>query len=705
MRSEASSPGKILILDARPEPFLAFRAMLKRAGTEVVAAYSAEEALALTQRARLGVAILDAQGGKTDAVRMAARLRQAEQARELPLVFVIDPAEDEQFVREIRALGGVDFLVAPIQQELLGAKVEVALERDRLRRKTAAACQAALKAQEAARQREDAVRQSEQRYRALWDLSGDAIMLLDESGYLDCNDSALRMFRCPSREQFCGKHPADLSPTTQPGGVESIVAAGQRMAQAMREGQCQFTWRHRRLDGTEFTADVLLKAMVLDERPLLQAVVRDVTQRQQMEQDLKDYMLALKSANEALEQFSQAAESANRAKSEFLANMSHEIRTPMTAILGYADVLLGTLADESSLLAARTIKRNGEYLLDLINDILDLSKIEAGKLDVQRVACYPVHVVAEVYCLMRIRAESKGLPLEVEYVGPIPEIIQSDPTRLRQILINLVGNAIKFTETGRVRLVVRLAPGLGTPPRLRFDVIDTGIGLAPEQVAQIFNPFTQADSSTSRRYGGTGLGLAISRRLAEMLGGNITVASAPGDGSTFTVTVQTGPLDGVRMLDNPRQIMERHQAERKTPPTSNVDLRGRILLAEDGPDNQRLIAFFLNQAGADVTLADNGQAAYEKAMDAMAADQPFDVILMDMQMPVMDGYEATRQLREAGYRAPILALTAHAMTGDRERCLAAGCDGYMTKPIQRDALLQLVQEHVAGQVALEPVGA
>ena len=395
------------------------------------------------------------------------------------------------------------------------------------------------------------------------------------------------------------------------------------------------------------------------------------------------------------------AKIASQHKSEFLANTSHEIRTPMTAILGYADVLARSdnLSDEQRE-AVHTIVRNGKHLLALINDILDLTKIEAGKLVVERIDCKPVSVIAEIASLMRVRAEEKRLQLDVRFDGPVPAAIQSDPTRLRQILANLVGNAIKFTDTGRVTLAARLvsevsddraAPAGGL---VQFDVIDTGVGITEEQMRALFQPFTQGDSSTTRKHGGTGLGLAISRRLANMLGGDITVTSAPGEGSTFRVTIGTGPLASVPML---RMTSEAFAAEMTKPPEIEIDegpLRGRVLLVEDGPDNRRLIAAILRKAGLDVDLAENGRIACERNAAAAASGCPYDLILSDMQMPEMDGYEAARRLRRDGYTGPIIALTAHAMPEEREKCITAGCDDFATKPINRSTLLGILRMHL-----------
>ena len=395
------------------------------------------------------------------------------------------------------------------------------------------------------------------------------------------------------------------------------------------------------------------------------------------------------------QRMAEEAHQANAAKSTFLANMSHEIRTPMTAILGFTEVLLDAkLSSADRANAVHTVRRNGEHLLTLINDILDLSKIEAGKLGVERIRCSPIQIIAELQSLMQVRAVAKNLPLRMEFAGPLPETIETDPTRIRQILVNLVGNALKFTEVGSVRVVTSLV-NADTALRLRFDVIDTGIGLTPEQIAGLFQPFAQVDVSHARKYGGTGLGLTISRRLARMLGGDIDIESQLGAGSQFSVILPTGSLAGVPMLEDPAAALGAlPETKADAPPApADRDLHGRILLAEDGPDNQRLITHLLEKAGAQVTLAENGQEALDAALEARDRGEPFDVVLMDMQMPVMDGYQATTLLRRQGYAGPIIALTAHAMTGDREACLAAGCDDYVAKPIKHDTLIGTIQQH------------
>ncbi len=406
-----------------------------------------------------------------------------------------------------------------------------------------------------------------------------------------------------------------------------------------------------------------------------------------------------KRVEEELIRAKEAAVSASRSKSEFLANMSHEVRTPLTAILGYTEQLLDSNVTPEQSEALQTIQRNGQHLLCVLNDILDLSKIEAGKMQVESVPCAPLELLHDVCEMMRVRADAKGLLLSLVVESPLPEMFVSDPTRLRQILLNLVSNAVKFTEVGEVQIRARYAADDAQHGTLSVDVIDTGPGMTAEHVAGLFTPFFQGDQATARRHGGTGLGLAISRRLAEMLGGQIRVHSVPNCGSTFTLVLPLELPDGAKLI-SADEARSRHRPPPRTEPPHPDLLQGvHVLLAEDGPDNQRLIAFMLRKAGADVTVASNGRQAVELCLapldDAHGALR-FDVVLMDMQMPEMDGYEATRLLRAQGYRGPIIALTAHAMSHDRQRCLDAGCDDYASKPVQRNDLLHLVARYARG---------
>ncbi|MGE3164288.1 MAG: ATP-binding protein [Planctomycetota bacterium] len=396
---------------------------------------------------------------------------------------------------------------------------------------------------------------------------------------------------------------------------------------------------------------------------------------------------------EELRRAKETAVAASSAKTNFLANMSHEIRTPMTAILGFADVLSGTQLDDEQRGAVARIQRNASHLLDILNDMLDLSKIEAGKLQVKQEPLRPVELLREVVDLMSVRAESKGLTLTAEFQGPIPVELVSDDTRFRQILVNLIGNSVKFTETGGVRVTARMHDLDGPNRSLTVTAEDTGMGIEPTQLERIFEAFEQADASTTRNFGGTGLGLAISRRLAALLGGDLTAQSTPGKGSVFALRLPV--TTNVRLECVPPDLRTSAiSAPRETfahPPS----LTGHhVLLVEDGPDNQALFRHFLRKAGATVTCVGDGQAAVDCVCGNGQPGPQFDLILMDMQMPRMDGYSATKALRSAGCMIPIVALTAHALKEDRDRCLAAGCNDYTAKPVHRAKLIELCSQWI-----------
>ena len=383
------------------------------------------------------------------------------------------------------------------------------------------------------------------------------------------------------------------------------------------------------------------------------------------------------------------AEQASRHKSRFVADISHELRTPLTAILGYAELLADeTYPASQRALAQTTILRNGRHLLEVVNDLLDIAKVEAGQLQVVLAPTDPVVVVEDVASLMRVRARAKGLQLEVEFATSVPRSVPTEALRLRQILVNLVGNAVKFTECGLVRIVVAFEAEAG---RMTFAVVDQGIGMRPEQVGRLFAEFRQVDEDVARRSLGTGLGLVLSRKLALMLGGDIEVQSEPGRGSTFTLwlPVVAGSSELWRPETGPRT------ARPSVPTAAAGRLRGRrILLAEDGPDNQRLVAWILGREGADVVVVGDGRQALEAV--GAANGSAFDLVLMDMQMPEVDGYRATELLRERGAALPIVALTANAMTDERERCLRVGCSDYLSKPIDRQQLIAVCERFANG---------
>lgn len=412
----------------------------------------------------------------------------------------------------------------------------------------------------------------------------------------------------------------------------------------------------------------------------------DVTQ-------LEDTRKDLKIAKDVAEYAQQQAETANKAKTEFLARMSHEIRTPMNAILGYTDVLRNgfdeNVDDRSAYL--NTIHGSGEHLLAIINDILDLSKIESDQMELDNNRHSVYELISQVVAVMKVKAKEKSIGLSFEADGLVPETILTDAVRFRQAIFNLVGNAVKFTEQGNVRIVV----GLNEDDLLKVDVIDTGVGIARDAVEKVFERFTQADASVSTKFGGTGLGLSISKKLAGMMGGDISVSSILGEGSTFTLTMNPGPITGITLVDP--TVVCANTLNSKNAPTAVKLPPCRILIVDDESANRSLAGIYITQAGGTFAEACDGQEAIEKTLV-----EDFDVILMDFNMPVMGGLEATRRLRTLDIKTPVIALTANVMQDDKDRALAAGCDGFLTKPIGMNNLLnevkRLLPEHCTNAV-------
>ena len=509
---------------------------------------------------------------------------------------------------------------------------------------------------------ERAVMEAAAHLKAIVETAVDGIITIDERGAVESvNPAGEKIFGYATGEMV-GIDIGRLVPDLSGSGPDPLAKyLGTSARRTMDSG---VEMRGRCKDGSEFPLEFGFSETVLGERRFFTGLVRDASARKKAEQALVDAK--------------NAADAANRAKSEFLANMSHEIRNPMTGVMGYADVLLGRLQDAKDLECVRAIKNSGQYLLQIINDLLDLAKIEAQGLELEKQEIHLPSFLSDVYRLMEGAARGKSLPLALKYEGMIPHKIESDPKRLRQILINLLGNAIKFTHNGGAELTVHYNAGGG---ELQLKVSDSGIGMTEEQQQNLFKPFAQGDSTVSKAYGGTGLGLAITKRLVEALGGRITVASVPDRGSTFYVTLPVCVL-----ADSADGNFEVEESERARLPGRQL-LGARVMVVEDQPDIRRLIEHFITDAGGSVAAFDGGEAAL-KAVEQRPDD--FDVILMDIQMPFLDGYETTRRLRALGFTRPIVAVTAGAMASDQANCLAAGCSEYVSKPIDRAKLFEVI---------------
>ncbi len=529
------------------------------------------------------------------------------------------------------------------------------------------------------------------RLKTFFSTASEGIITISDQGTIEeCNVATLELFQCEESE-LLGTQLNSLVERVSVGDEEGESHHTRILDMNSLIGTKQVLVAYRPC-GTKFYVQFSAAEVKFDDHSVITGILTDITEQKAIEEQLHEARLA--------------AESSTAAKSQFLANMSHEIRTPMSAIIGYSDLLLDPeQTSDDRVDCVSTIRRNADHLLTLINDILDLSKIEADRMTVETIECSPCQLVSDVASLMRVRATENDIDFRINYDSAVPALIHSDPVRIRQVLINLVGNAIKFTQEGAVK--VHVWSELDTEnPTINFRVVDSGIGMSEEQKSRLFRPFTQADYSTTRKFGGTGLGLTISKTLVNLMGGEISVSSVPGLGSCFEFSLPTGSLENVEIITDPSEVNLQEEVDATVGAEVATRVAANVLLAEDGVDNRRLISFHLKKAGCLVTTAENGKLAFDEATAAEQRGESFDIIFMDMQMPVMDGYQAASKLRKAGYRGPICALTAHAMNGDREKCINAGCDDYLTKPINVDKLIYAVRKSWDGvSHTASPVGA
>ena len=524
-------------------------------------------------------------------------------------------------------------------------------------------------------QREHALRNSETRHRTLFEATADAVLILDEQGFVDCNHAALRLFGAASRDEMLRRHPSELSAPAPAGAETPDAPESSPITQADNDGLC-FEWQHRRLDnGAVFPSEVLLCSMEIDGRRLLQTTIRDISERKRIAQQREDQNELLEALVEKrtaeLSTALEAAKQADQAKDAFLANMSHELRTPLNGVIGMAG-LARKLSSEARLVDyLDKISASGKHLNGIINDLLDLSKINAGHMTIESIPFSLRKLVSHSRAMLEPRAAEKGLALIECIDDAVPDTLVGDPHRLAQILLNLIGNAIKFTPGGHVALRIQLHALSAQRVGLDIDVEDTGIGMPPEHLDQLFKPFSQADGTVSRRFGGTGLGLAICRQLAGMMDGEITVRSRAGSGTTFRIRIgfapgHAGDLD-TQAEDRPEMPLRHYR-------------NAHVLVVEDQPLNREIVEALLAEVGISCSTAENGQLALD-LLDA-AAPNAFDLVLMDVQMPVMDGLTATRAIRSRTHFSalPVIGMTAHTMAHEQQQGADAGMNDHIGKP-------------------------
>ncbi len=539
----------------------------------------------------------------------------------------------------------------------------------------------------------DSRKQVEQKFQSLVESSSDWIWEVDVNGVYTYASPKLKDLLGYEPEEVIGKTPFDFMLP------EEKVRVGILFEKIGREKKpfsgLENSCRHKDGQIVFLETNGVPVFDKNDEFCGYRGIDRDITQRKQAEEKLKKLNATLEARVEErtheLKLAKDQADAASQAKSNFLSNMSHEIRSPLAAVIGFSESLItDNYNEQERKKIISTIVRNGRYLQQVINDILDLSKIEAEQLEIELTNTSIFLLLEEIELLMGMKARDKGLEFNITYHFPLPEQIVTDSMCLKQILVNLCSNAIKFTDEGRIEIEV----GCDKNSRqIEFIVSDTGIGMTPEEKTRVFAPFSQADSTITRRFGGTGLGLSISDKLAKALDGQLTCESSKGEGSRFILTITNQDTDQSKLINSLEQVS--FSCTDKYSQADIKPLAGSILLVEDNPDIQQLVSMYIRKTGAQLTVANNGMQAIE-----MAQAQEFDLILMDMQMPVMDGLEAIRQLRTKGYRHPIVSLTANSMLSDREQCEAAGADAYLAKPVDPQKFYRVLNRYLAENTAV-----
>jgi len=651
-----SEPIRILYIEDDPGLARLVQKRLQRAGYVVDIASDGEQGIAKYEADSYDLMFVDQNLPVYDGLEV---IRILSSRGPLPPTVMITGTGDERVAVEAMKLGAGDYIVKDTGAgylELLPSAIEKLLRQRR--------------ADEEKQQAEEARRKSEERFRKLFEQSNDAIFIHQAGRIIDVNHRACEMLGY-SKEQFLTMEIADLYPDegytesskkiNAPEGLNSIESI-------------LFETRFRKADGT--VVDVEISSGIIDrEKKIIQGIARDITERKRTEAELQ--------------KAKEEAETANRTKTEFLASMSHEIRTPMNAIIGMADLLMETQLTPEQHQYVQVFQSAGENLLIIINDIIDISKVEAGHVQLETIDFDLTDIIENICDVMSVRAHEKGLELVYSAMPDVPTKLLGDPTRLRQILVNLIGNSIKFTEKGQVFIQIKTQEVKKENIELLFSITDTGIGIAPEQIDTIFDTFTQADSSTTRKYGGTGLGLAISKQLVELMGGHITVESKPDQGSTFSFTAQFG------IQTEPKGHIEKIA----------LDMRGvKVLVVDDNETNRMILRTTLSKLGATITESDNGAHGLAEFKRAMKTADPYQLALIDHRMPGMDGFELAKHIKETMgniKNTTVMMLTSDDRSGDRALCKEFDITFYLVKPIKRAELLAAIATIMGRKI--EPV--
>lgn len=673
-------PVDILLVDDRKDGLIAMEAVLRDIpNLNLVCVQSGTLALEELESHNFAVILLDVQMPTLDGFETAQLIRQNYPTHSnTPIIFVTAINTDDQYIYRGYEVGAVDYIFKPFEPYILRSKVKIFVD---LFIKNQQLQQQALIIRESERREKyfkitELEVESLRQYRKLADAVPHIVWKAQVEGAIDYFNQVWYNYTARTEEESIGS------------GWQSSIH---------REDISQFllSWIRSMTAQTSFEIEVRIKRFDQKWRWHWVHAVPDLNGLRVVSwvgtcTDIHDRKISEKKLVVAQQQ----AVSANLAKTYFLANMSHEIRTPMSAILGFAELLLNpSQTDNERHHAISTIHRNGKQLLNVIDEILDISKIEAGRLTVEIIEFDLIEVLTDIKSLLTIKSEEKNLALNFKFENSIPERISSDPTRLRQILMNIISNAIKFTEKGSVLVNISWnGEHVDTDGELIITVEDTGVGIKEDNVDRLFQPFAQVDNSTTRLFGGTGLGLALSQKLAAALGGTVSLEQTrPDYGSIFKIKIKAIPVRGCQWVSHFKDSdPDQDFLAQRTTTNNSQSLKGiNILLVDDAPDNQTVIGMFLGSAGANVDFADNGYEGVTKATNGN-----YDVILMDIQMPKLDGYEATKILRKKGFEIPIIALTAHALTEERDRCLKIGCTEHFTKPVDSKKLVALVDRLV-----------